>query len=193
MLLMTARQALEVMARHRGDRIVITTMTAASTWPQLSDSPLDFAYVPSSMGQGPSLGLGLALAQPNRGVIVVNGDGCMLMNLGALVTLASHRADVYLIVFDNGIYEVTGGQALAGAAGRTDFAALARGSGIERVYSFATLDEWAGGAEQALTGPGPVFICVKTEGRMGQKAPRAPRPMSEQIARLCQAIGTPVP
>src|SRR3989454_801968 len=104
---MSTREALEVLARHRGDRVVLTTMAAVGLWPELSDSPLDFAYMPSSMGQGPALGLGLALSRPGRGVVVVNGDGSMLMNLGSLVTLASHPADVFVLVLDNGLYEVT--------------------------------------------------------------------------------------
>ena len=104
--MMTQRQALEVLAAHRGQRIVLTTMSSVGIWPELSDTPLDFAYLPSSMGQGPALGLGLALACPGRGVVVVNGDGCTLMNLGCLATLAHHPADVWLVVFDNGQYEV---------------------------------------------------------------------------------------
>src|SRR5438093_5577509 len=103
--MMNTRQALEVLARHRGDRVVITTMTAVAVWPELSDGPLDFAYIPSSMGQAPGLGLGLALAHPERGVIVVSGEGSLLMNLGSLVTLANHPAAVYLLVLDNGLYE----------------------------------------------------------------------------------------
>ena len=66
------------------------------------------------------------------------------MNLGCLVTLASHPADVYLLVVDNGVYEVTGGQPTPGA-GRTDFAALARAAGIPRVYAFDTLPAWQSG------------------------------------------------
>src|ERR671922_3093842 len=108
--MMSTRQALEVLARHRGDKVVVTTMTSVAVWPQLSDSPLDFTYIPSAMGHGPALALGLALAQPQRGAIVLNGDGCMLMSLGSLVTLANHAANVFLIVLDNGLYEVTGGQ-----------------------------------------------------------------------------------
>src|SRR5947209_17473450 len=111
---MTQQQALEGLARERGDKVVITTMTAVGLWPALSDTPLDFAYMPSAMGHGPGLALGLALACPGRGVIVVNGDGSLLMNLGSLVTLAAHPADVYLLVMDNALYEVTGGQATAG-------------------------------------------------------------------------------
>src|SRR5437667_10713078 len=110
-MVMTQRQALEVVLPYRDERIVVTTMSSAGIWPQLSNAPLDFAYIPSAMGHGPSLGLGLALAQPKRGVIVLNGDGCTLMSLGNLVTLAHHPADVYVIILDNGHYEVTGGQA----------------------------------------------------------------------------------
>jgi thiamine pyrophosphate-dependent acetolactate synthase large subunit-like protein len=186
--MMTQRQALEVLAAHRGGHIVLTTMSSAGIWPALSDTPLDFAYLPSSMGMGPALGLGLALSQPGRGVVVVNGDGCTLMSLGSLVTLAHHPADVYLLVMDNGLYEVTGGQATAGA-GHADFAALARGAGVARVYAFDTLDAWHAGAAEALSGPGPVAVWLRVEGRLGQTTPKAPRTMAEQIARLRQALG----
>jgi sulfopyruvate decarboxylase subunit beta len=185
---MTQRQALEVVRAQRGERIVITTMASIGIWPELSNTPLDFAYMPSAMSQGPDLGLGLALAQPERGVLVLNGDGSMLMNLGSLVTLAHHPAQVYLVIMDNGIYEVTGGQPTAGA-GHTDFAALARAAGIARVYTFAEADAWRAGAAEALSGPGPVVIWLKVEGRLGQKTPSPPRPMAEQIARLKQALG----
>src|SRR5438477_8040564 len=105
MPMVTQRQALEVLARHRGDKVVITTMTAVGIWPEFSDTPLDFAYMPSAMGHGPGLALGLALAQDRHGVIVVNGDGSMLMSLGSLATLAAHPANVYLVILDNGLYE----------------------------------------------------------------------------------------
>ena len=184
---MTHHDALSVLARHRGGRIVVTTMTSVGVWPSLSDTPLDFAYIPSAMGHGPALGLGLALAQPQRGVIVINGDGCTLMNLGCLVTLAHHRANVFLLVMDNALYEVTGGQPVAGA-GRTDFAGLARAAGIERVHAFETREAWQAGAAKALDGIGPALIWLKLEGRLGQKTPKAPRPMVEQISRLQQAL-----
>jgi sulfopyruvate decarboxylase subunit beta len=185
---MTTRQVLEILARHRGGRVVVTTMTAVGVWPQISDTPLDFAYIPSAMGHGASLGLGLALAQPDRGVIVVNGDGGMLMSLGSLVTLACTPADLYLMILDNGLYEVTGGQPTPGA-GRIDFAGLARAAGISRVYAFTELSAWEQGAAEALAGPGPVMIWLKVEGQLGQKTPKAPRPMEEQISRLRAALG----
>ena len=187
-MVMTHREALEVLAANRGSRIVVTTMGTVGLWPSLSDTPLDFAYLPSAMGHGPGLGLGLALAQPERGVIVVNGDGCMLMNLGALVTLANQPANLYLLIMDNGLYEVTGGQVHAGA-GHVDFAGLAHAAGIKRVYAFDALESWRKGAAESLAGTGPAAVCLKVQGKLGQKTPKAPRPMAEQIRRLREALG----
>jgi thiamine pyrophosphate-dependent acetolactate synthase large subunit-like protein len=186
--MMQLREALEILAAERRQRIVITTMSSVALWPSLSDTPLDFAYIPSAMGQAPPLALGLALAQPTRGVIVLNGDGCTLMNLGTLVTLAQHPAEVFLVIVDNGLYEVTGGQPTAGA-GRTDFAGLARAAGIQRVYTFDRTESWRAGVAEALTGPGPVVIWLKVEGRTGQKTPKPPHPIGEQIDRLRRALG----
>jgi thiamine pyrophosphate-dependent acetolactate synthase large subunit-like protein len=187
---MTHQEALEVLAACRGRHIVITTHGSVDLWVSLSDTPLDFSYVPASMGQGPALGLGLALAQPGRGVVVVSGDGSLLMNLGCLVTIAAHPADLYLVVMDNGVYEVTGGQPHAGA-GHADFAGLARSAGIRRVYSCENAEGWRAVAVEALSGPGPVVIWLKVAARPGQCAPTAQRPMAEQIARLRQLLGGP--
>jgi thiamine pyrophosphate-dependent acetolactate synthase large subunit-like protein len=185
---MTHQEALEILAEHRGQRVVISTMGSIGIWPKLSNTPLDFFYMPSAMSQGPDLGLGLAIAQPERGVIVINGDGSMLMNLGSLVTLAHQPANVFLIIIDNGIYEVTGGQPTAGA-GATDFAGLARAAGIQRVYAFDAKDAWHQGAGQALANPGPVVIWLKVEGKLGQKTPTPPLPVADQITRLQKALG----
>jgi sulfopyruvate decarboxylase subunit beta len=189
-MVMTQRQALEVVLPYRGERIVVSTMSSAGLWPQLSNSPLDFAYIPSAMGHAPSLGLGLALAHPKRGVIVLNGDGCALMSLGNLVTLAHYPANIHVLILDNGHYEVTGGQAHAGA-GHVDYATIARGAGIARVYSFAELADWQSGAAEALAAPGPVVIHLKVEALAGQKTPKPPGPMAEQIRRLQEALAAP--
>jgi thiamine pyrophosphate-dependent acetolactate synthase large subunit-like protein len=183
---MTHREALEVLAAHRGDRVVLTTMGSVAVWPALSDTPLDFAYIPSSMGQGVSLGLGLALATGRR-VVAVSGDGSLLMNLGCLVTVANHPAPLTVLLIDNGLYEVTGGQDVAGA-GRTDFAGFARAAGIARVYAFADLDSWRSRAAEVLDGDGPAFVWLKVGGEHGKKTPSAPRPMAEQVTRLRQAL-----
>lgn len=189
--MLTSHDALTPIAAHRGDRVVITTMSSVGVWPALSDGPRDFAYLPSSMGQAVPLGLGLALAKPGLGVVVVSGDGGLLMNLGCLVTLAQHPAvPVCVVLIDNGLYEVTGGQPVAGA-GRTDFAGLARASGIRDVWAFDDAAGWAAGANEALATAGPAFVWLKVEGRYGMATPTAPRPMDEQIARLRAAIASP--
>jgi thiamine pyrophosphate-dependent acetolactate synthase large subunit-like protein len=187
---MTHREALEVLAACRGRHVVVTTHGSVDLWVSLSDTPLDFSYVPASMGQGPSLGLGLALAQGRHGVVVVSGDGSLLMNLGCLVTIAAHPADLYLIVVDNGVYEVTGGQSHAGT-GHADYAGLARAAGIGRVYCCETVGEWRRVAPEALSAPGPVVAWLKVEARPGQRAPTAQRPMAEQIARLRRLLTGP--
>lgn len=186
--MMTLREALGGLAAARGDRVVITTMASVGAWPEFSDTPRDFAYLPSSMGQAVPLGLGLALARPGLGVVVVSGDGGLLMNLGCLVTLAQHDVPVTTVLLDNGLYEVTGGQVVVGA-GRTDFAGLARASGIKRVQSYDTAGLWQASATEALSGEGPGFVWLKVIGERGKATPTAPRPMAEQIRRLRQAIG----
>ena len=182
------RRALEVLAARRGRRVVVSTMGSSAYWPALSDGPLDFHFLPSSMGQGVPLGLGLALARPDVGVVVLCGDGSLLMNLGCLVTLAAHPADVPPILFDNGLYEVTGGQPVAGA-GTSDFAGLARAAGLASVFAFDSDVAWEAGIEAFLTAPGPAFACLKVRGERGRTTPKPPRPMSDQIARLRAALG----
>jgi len=187
--MITHREALEVLAAHRREQIVVTTMGSVAIWPQLSNSPLDFHYLPSSMGQGVPVGLGLCLAQPgnNRGVIVLTGDGGTLMNLGCIVTAAQFAVPLYILLIDNGLYEVTGGQAVANAR-HTNFAALARAVGFTRVYECGERSEWESVASESLTGSGPVFVWLKVEGELGKPTPAPPRPMAEQISRLREAL-----
>jgi len=186
---MTHREALEVLAANRRQHIVLTTHGSIDLWVSLSDTALDFSYVPASMGQGPLVGLGLALAQSQHGVIVVTGDGSILMNAGCLVTLANHPAELLSVVIDKGVYEVTGGQRTAGA-GRAHFAELARAAGIQRAYSFESAESWGAAAAETLSGPGPVVIWLKVEARADQRAPTTARPMAEQINRLRQQLET---
>ncbi|MBY0229586.1 MAG: hypothetical protein K2W96_09930, partial [Gemmataceae bacterium] len=101
----------------------------------------------------------------------------------------ANPAPVWLVILDNALYEVTGGQPPAGA-GRTDFAAMAQAAGIGRAFRCTTRDEWEAAAPEALSGAGPCVVVLATEGRMGQRTPKPPRPMAEQIARLREALGT---
>lgn len=182
---MELSELLTVLKEVRTDQVVITTMASAREWPNYSDHPLDLNYAPSSMGEGPALGLGLALACPGRQVIVLNGDGCTLMNLGSLVTIAEQRpANLVLFNLENGVYEVTGGQALAGC-GRVSFAGMARSSGWERVHEFKDFQELRREIRRVLSEDGPVFINVKLVPRPGP-SPKPVRPIPETM-RILQA------
>lgn len=186
--------ALEVLLPLRGNRIVVTTMGAAREWPKLSQHPLDLHYIPSAMGAAPALGLGLALAQPRREVIVLNGDGAMLMNIGSLVTIvASGATNLTLIVFDNGVYEVTGGQKTAAASAARhatiDLAAMARAAGFESVRAFDDLDTWRREAAAALSLRGPRFFALSV-ARVTDWQLESPGPIRERLARLQAALGS---
>ena len=182
--------ALEVLAKLRTDQIVVTTMGSAREWPKLSQHPLDFHYLPSAMGHAPMVGLGLALAQPNREVIAFNGDGGMLMSLGCLVTIvASGVRNLTLVLLDNGLYEVTGGQSTAAAVAATDFAGFARAAGFETVAQFDDLTDWEQGAPSILASPGPRFISLRVAPVGAAYHLPMPEPMSDRITRFRAALG----
>ncbi len=175
-------------ARHARD-VVITTMMPARDWMTFPQQPLDLVFVPSAMGHATSLGLGIALAQPSRRVIICNGDGSMLMNLGSLVSIvASNVANVILIVFDNGVYEVTGSQPVP-AQGVADLAALARGAGFRSVFEFDVLEDWCAAVSNVLNVAGPVFVRLKVDAVEGQRGPRSPGPARERARRFREALG----
>ncbi len=181
--------ALEVLVALREERIVVTTMGAAREWPRMSQHPLDFYYLPSAMGHAPALGLGLALARPEREVLVVNGDGAMLMNLGCLVTIvASGARNLTLVVLENGIYEVTGGQQTAAAGIAVDFAGMARAAGFVSVARFERLDVWRRQAAEVLREPGPRFVVLAVEPVGADFQLESPGPMAERLARFQEAL-----
>ena len=171
---------------RRADDVVITSMGAARDWMVLGAGPLDLPLVPSSMGTAPAIGLGIALAQPHRRVIVVNGDGAMLMNLGSLVTItAAAPANLILILADNGVYEVTGAQPLPA---RPDFAALARASGIANVHHFVNAAEWSGAIRRVLGERGPVVVVLDVEPVAARGAPKSPGLASARATELRTAL-----
>lgn len=117
----------------RGDLLVLTGL-GASAWDlaSVSDSPLDFPLW-GAMGGAAMFGLGLALAQPGRRVVVFTGDGEMLMGLGSLPTIAVARpVNLSLVVLDNERYGETGSQATHTAAG-VDLEGIARACGFPHV------------------------------------------------------------
>jgi N-acetylglutamate synthase-like GNAT family acetyltransferase len=130
-------------------------------------------------------------------VIVCSGDGSILMNLGSLVTITAEApANLVVLLFDNGVYEVTGGQPTPGAAlarvggEGVDFTALARASGFRAVHRFADISPWRADARQVLDERGPVFIALDVAPVPGGQAPHAPRPgtAADRAQRFMAAV-----
>ena len=148
----------------------------------------DLVLVPSAMSHATSVGLGLALAQSERRVIVCNGDGSMLMNLGSLVSIAASGVqNLVAIVFENGTYEVTGSQHVPGA-GVVDYAGMARGAGFASVFEFSSLDLWRRDIGSVLSAPGPTFAVLHVEPVYGMPGPKSPGPAGERARRFAEAL-----
>jgi len=193
---MTRDDVLRPLSRQRGEAVVVTTMGTVRPWARLSDHRLDFASADSAMGHAADFALGLALAQPPRKVVCLNGDGSMLMSLGTLVTIVASRAEnLVLFVLQNDRYELTGNQAIPGA-GRVDFPAMARAAGFPRVYAFEEAVAYEVALASILEGPGPVFVAVKVEpgaegplGRgPGESAAYLRPSLAESARRLRRAL-----
>ena len=187
--MMSAKDALAVVHQLRGEEdIVITTMTPARDWMTMPQNPRDLVLVPSAMSHATSMGLGLALAQPDRRVLVCNGDGSMLMNLGSLVSIAEARAsNLTVLVFDNGTYEVTGSQRVPGA-GTANFVQFADGAGFAATFQFSDIDTWRRGARNALFAPGPTFIWLRVEPVVGLPGPKSPGPAGARATAFMAAL-----
>jgi thiamine pyrophosphate-dependent acetolactate synthase large subunit-like protein len=190
---MALRDAVAAVRETRRDSdVVIVTMGAAREWQALGPlHPLDVFFVPSAMGHATSLGLGLALAQPHRRVIVLNGDGSMLMNLGSLVTIAAEAPpNLVVVVCDNGAYEVTGAQPTPGA-GQVDWPALARAAGFQAVVACDDVAEWRRCVGDVLVMPGPAFVHLRTLADPAAGGPRSPGPAPDRALAIRAVLAHP--
>lgn len=155
------RKAVAVILGRRGDALVVAGL-GAPTWDTAAagDSPLNF-YTWGGMGGAAMIGLGLALAQPARRVLVITGDGELLMGLGSLATIAVQKPrNLAVIVMDNERYGETGMQDTHTRFG-VDLAGIARSAGFRAagtVYSAAQLKSWIPRLHKQA---GPVFCDVK--------------------------------
>ena len=116
------------------DKLVVTIMGACAQELYDLGHKDNFFYLQHAMGLASSIGLGLALHLPHQRIVVLDGDGSVLMNLGTLATMARYRpANLVHIIFDNGSLLSTGGFDSHTTSGTTDLAAIATGAGLERV------------------------------------------------------------
>jgi sulfopyruvate decarboxylase subunit beta len=127
---------IEMMCPELQDKLVVTIMGACAQELYNLGHRDNFFYLQHAMGLASSIGLGLAMHLAKERVIVLDGDGSVLMNLGTFATLARYRPrNMIHVVFDNGSLLSTGGFASHTTSGMTDLAAIARGAGVEHVAS----------------------------------------------------------
>jgi len=159
-------------------RIVVTIMGAVAAELYMLGHRHNFFYLEHAMGLASSMGLGIALAMPGHKVIVIDGDGSLLMNLGTLSTMARYKPGNLLhIVFDNESLLSVGGFPTATATG-TDLAGIARASGVPRVAEASTPESLEAAVKEALASNTLTTIISKVEA-IGPKSFHMDLPLLE--------------
>lgn len=182
--------ALRVLADLCGDdQIVVTNQGSARIWPKLRRRSLDFHYNPSTMSGAIPLALGLAIAQPQREVLAISGDGSLLMSLGSLVTVVgSGSTNLTVVLLDNGLYEVTGGQETPAARAAVDYIGLARAAGFHSTAEFRDLTDWQSRASEVLALPGPRFVRLVVGAAPREVLTSSTPPLAEQLAEIQKSL-----
>jgi thiamine pyrophosphate-dependent acetolactate synthase large subunit-like protein len=158
------REVVKALLAQRDDALVVTGLGSSCYDAGVYDHPNTF-YLWGAMGAAAMIGLGLALAQPRRRVLVITGDGEMLMGLGSFATIGAQKpGNLAIVVLDNELYAETGMQPTHTARG-VDLAGIAKASGFavaETVRIEDALDACVG---QVYRTPGPVFFDVKVSSK----------------------------
>jgi thiamine pyrophosphate-dependent acetolactate synthase large subunit-like protein len=170
--------------------LVVTALGNASyLWASLHHAPENF-YFEDAMGLTLPLALGLAVAQPKRRVIAVEGDGALLMHLGTLVTIgAINPRNLTILLIQNGVHGASGGQALTNAA--LDLAALARGSGISRAENLSQPDSLGERLGSKTRRDGVEVLVLATEPDLEVVRPPVSLDPVGTKQRFMAAIGAP--
>src|SRR4030095_6919269 len=152
---------LKAIAGARGNAICVPTMTTSPAWRTLAPDDLSIGCV-GFMGGASSLGLGLALAIPKRRVVVFDGDGSLLMQLGSLATIAGARPrNLTHLLFKNGVYHTSGSQEIPGGL-TVDCVQRAKGAVYRKAYTVTALDDFKRRLPSMLTDEGPLLVELHT-------------------------------
>jgi thiamine pyrophosphate-dependent acetolactate synthase large subunit-like protein len=154
------REVVKAILEERADALVVTGLGSSCYDAGVHDHPATF-YLWGAMGAAAMLGLGLALAQRERRVVVITGDGEMLMGLGSLATIAAQQPpNLSVVVLDNELYAETGMQPTHTARG-IDLAGMAQAAGFTLASTVRTREELDASLAAIYTTSGPVFLAVK--------------------------------
>jgi phosphonopyruvate decarboxylase len=185
---MKPEEVLRAIAAERGDAICVPTMTTAPAWRTLAPDDLSVTCV-GFMGGASALGLGLALARPERRVLVLDGDGSLLMQLGSLATIAGARPrNLVHFLFKNGVYHTSGAQDIPGGFD-VDFVMMAKGAGYRAAYAIDELGEFRRRLPKILTDEGPLLVELVTG--LAAETPmtaRGGKPFHQQAEELRQKL-----
>ena len=159
--MMHTADMLRAFAPFREDAIVIPGR-GGRYWTELTSRPnLDLPLGDPAMGGHAGFALGVALAHPDKKVMLFDSEGDILMGLGMLVTIAEQQPpNFYHFLIDNGCYATTGGQPVPNAD-NVAYDVLARGAGYPRAFAFDELDQFSRNLSELLSRPGPVFVALK--------------------------------
>jgi phosphonopyruvate decarboxylase len=150
-----------LLARHIADEIAVATYSSAAEWNDLNPRTLNYFSV-GAMGLASSHALGLALGCPGRRIVVLDGDGSLLMNLGTLVTIgAAAPRNLVHFVCQNGTYEANGSHPIPNPT--VDFAAMAGAAGYAHCHEFSELASFEQQIAHVLGQDGPVFATLHVE------------------------------
>ena len=191
--MMHTADVLRVFAEHRGDAIVISGR-GGRHWMAISDTATDVPLGDPAMGGHSGFGLGLALAQPGKRVVLFDSEGDILMSLGQLPTIAEQApANFYHFILDNEVYATTGGQPVPGAK-NVDYMGIARASGYPRAFGFSEIGAFEAALPGILAAPGPVFVALKVlpeveNTPIGQRVRWRKRTADRVVADLRGALG----
>jgi thiamine pyrophosphate-dependent acetolactate synthase large subunit-like protein len=162
-----AREAIEALARHRGDAVAVCALgMAANEWWAATRGEDSF-YMHGAMGFAASFALGLALSLPRAPVWLLNADGSLCMNLGCLLTEASQgAANLKHFVLDNGVYQTVGGLPMVNQA-RADYGAIALAAGFPRAQTLSSVQEIDEQVPAIAAGDGPCLTVLRVEAETG--------------------------
>ena len=182
---MKPEDVLRTIAAARGDAICIPTMTTSPAWREIAPDDLSITCT-GFMGGASTLGLGLALARPERRVIVFDGDGSLLMQLGSLATIAGARPrNLVHLLFKNGVYHTSGAQDIPGGL-TVDFVQMAKGAGYRDASTIKDIGEFRRRLPGLVAAEGPIFVELITG--LAEQTPMTVRgsgtPFHQQVEKL---------